>query len=186
MRDEMKDFKLTLFPSKDKTTFVLKAYDEVNAKIDDQVVATQGMLGSSNCRGPLLRDTKNWESKLNQMSLLMEEISKCQRAWMKLEPIFSSGDIGKTLANETIQFQEVDKLWRGTMEQIEADPGIVELSERESIKQLFEDANKKVEKIERSLNEYLEQKRLVFPRFYFLANEDLLMILAQTKDPTLV
>ena len=42
------------------------------------------------------------------------------------------------------------------MEQIEADPGIIELADRDSIKQLFEDANKKVEKIERSLNEYLE------------------------------
>jgi dynein heavy chain len=178
MKDEMKEFKLTQVPYKDGTTFVLKAYDDVNAKIDDQVVATQGMLGSSNCRGLLQRDTKNWESKLNQMSLLIEEITKCQRAWMKLEPIFSSGDIGKTLANESIYFQEVDKLWKTTMEQIESDPGIIELADRDSIKQLFEDANKKVEKIERSLNEYLEQKRLVFPRFYFLANEDLLEILA--------
>lgn len=29
----------------------------------------------------------------------------------------------------------------------------------------------------------MEEKRLVFPRFYFLASEDLLMLLAQTKDP---
>jgi dynein heavy chain len=156
MKDEMKDFKLTQVAYKDGTTYVLKAYDDVNAKIDDQVVATQGMLGSSNCRGLLQRDTKNWESKLTQMSLLIEEITKCQRAWMKLEPIFSSGDIGKTLANESIAFQDVDKLWKTTMEQIESDPGIIELADRDSIKQLFEDANKKVEKIERSLNEYLE------------------------------
>ena len=41
MKIEMKEFKLQLAEyKKDKTTFVLKAYDEVNAKIDDQVVAT--------------------------------------------------------------------------------------------------------------------------------------------------
>jgi Dynein heavy chain, N-terminal region 2 len=34
MKEEMKVFTLTLFPYKGKT-FVLKAYDEVNAKLDD-------------------------------------------------------------------------------------------------------------------------------------------------------
>ena len=34
MKEEMKQFTLTLFPYKGKT-FVLKAYDEVNAKLDD-------------------------------------------------------------------------------------------------------------------------------------------------------
>lgn len=32
----------------------------------------------------------------------------------------------------------------------------------------------------------MEEKRDVFSRFYFLANEDLLMLLAQTKDPRAV
>ena len=36
MKDEMKEFKLTTFPYKD-ITFVLKAYDEVNAKLDDLI-----------------------------------------------------------------------------------------------------------------------------------------------------
>ena len=43
-----------------------------------------------------------------------------------------------------------------------------------------------MDKIQKHLSEYLEEKRLIFPRFYFLANEDLLMILAQTKEPRAV
>jgi len=36
------------------------------------------------------------------------------------------------------------------------------------------------------LNDYLDAKCQSFPRFYFLADDDLLKILAQTKDPALV
>jgi dynein heavy chain, axonemal len=43
--------------------------------------------------------------------------------------------------------------------------------------------NLQMEKIQRSLEDYFETKRLVFPRLYFLSNEDLLDILSQSKDP---
>ena len=47
MKAEMKEFKIGLAPYKGKT-FVIKNYDDINAKLDDQIVGTQAMLGSAN------------------------------------------------------------------------------------------------------------------------------------------
>jgi len=35
MKDEMKAFTMTIFPYKNGKTYVIKAYDDVNAKLDD-------------------------------------------------------------------------------------------------------------------------------------------------------
>lgn len=40
--------------------------------------------------------------------------------------------------------------------------------------------------MQRALEQYLETKRHVFPRFYFISNDDLLEILANARKPELI
>lgn len=72
------------------------------------------------------------------------------------------------------------------MEGVDQDKAILDLADKEGIREHFKEANRRLDQIQKKLNDYLEQKRLIFARFFFLANEDLLQILAQTKDPRLV
>lgn len=80
-------------------------------------------------------------------------------------------------------FEKVDISWRDLMALFFKESSIWENIDSEKIKHEFSNHNKTLDIIQKSLSEYLETKRRYFPRFYFLSDEELLEILADTKDP---
>jgi dynein heavy chain len=60
--------------------------------LDDEIVMTQSM-SFSPFKGTFAGRIDEWEKTLTLISDVIEEWIRVQRAWMYLEPIFSSDDI---------------------------------------------------------------------------------------------
>lgn len=106
---------------------------------------------------------------------------------MYLSPLFGSEDITRQMPVESRRFAVVDAYWRKTMEAAKKQGNIMDfVTDTDNLLKTFQESNKMLDMIGKHLNDYLETKRLAFPRFYFLSNDELLGILSQTKNVHLV
>ena len=162
-------------------TYLISNFEEIENLADEHLSRTQNLLINP-YKEFFAKDIEEWNTKLVLISDTLEEWSKLQRNWKYLSPIFESGDIVKQMPTESTNFKRVDSNWKHTMNRTKALTNVKKACTDDPILEKSKESNRALEQIQLKLKDYLEKKRSVFGRFYFLSDDDLLSILSQTKD----
>ena len=107
-----------------------------------------------------------------------------QRTWSHLESIFiGSEDIRKQLPVDSQRFDDIDTEFKKLMITMAKTPNVVVATNVDGLAEQLEGIQSQLSLCEKALAEYLETKRLAFPRFYFASSNDLLDILSNGNQP---
>ena len=164
-----------------KDRFIIREVEDVITELEDDIMTVSAMMGNRNVT-EIRAEVEDWERKLGYISDTIDEWLTFQRQWMYLENIFNAEDIQTQLKAETKQFQQVDKFWKEHMNKTKKDAKVILQADGGPILKKFQENNKKLDDIQKGLEDYLGTKRAAFPRFYFLSNDDLIEILSQTRN----
>ncbi|KAI6648922.1 Dynein heavy chain 6, axonemal-like [Oopsacas minuta] len=168
-----------------KDVFILGGTEDVQIALDDSLVQISTILGSRHV-GPIKPKVEDMHNQLILFSETLDAWLDCQHQWLYLESIFTAPDIQRQLPEEAKDFATVDKSWKEIMRDVKKLPKALRACTAPGRLEAFQQNNQLLEKIQKCLEEYLETKRLSFPRFYFLSNDELLEILSQTRNPQAV
>lgn len=185
MEREWDEMMLNLHPYRETGTAVLKGVDDINVVLDEQITMTQTIMFSA-FKGPFEERIEEWNRKLCCISDVLEVWVTVQRNWLYLQPIFESPDINRQLPTEGKKFSTVDKSWRQTIAAAKQKPKVIDFCDSAKLLERFKESDILLDQVQKGLSDYLETKRSVFARFYFLSNDELLSILSESKDVKLV
>ena len=183
VEDSWKSVDFIVLPHKDsKDVFILGGTDDIQQNLDDSNINIS-TIASSRHVGPIKPRVEDWQKQLDLFTKTLDAWITCQRGWLYLESIFSAPDIVRQLPTEAKMFSNVDKSWKDIMRKVNKIPLAIRAGTQPGLLETFQNNNSLLDQIMKCLEAYLESKRCVFPRFYFLSNDELLEILAQTRNP---
>ncbi|XP_068619246.1 dynein beta chain, ciliary-like [Battus philenor] len=163
-----------------------KASEELIETLEDNQNQVQTMM-SSKFIGYYEAEASIWQKRLGTADAVIALWFDVQRKWQYLESIFvGSDDIRAQLPEDSKRFDGIDKTFKELLKDIGNTPNVVEATNKPGLLDKLEELMKQLNLCEKALNDYLETKRLAYPRFYFVSSADLLDILSNGNNPPAV
>ncbi|XP_032374898.1 dynein heavy chain 11, axonemal isoform X1 [Etheostoma spectabile] len=162
---------------------LLKCDQELIETLEDHQVQLQGIFQSKHVHHFLFQVVELQKQLTVADSVLMVWM-EVQRTWAYLGSIFKScDDICQQLPADAHRFQAIDAEFQELMFDSAKTQNVIKATGKPHLFEKLEDLQIRLALCEKGLAEYLETKRLAFPRFYFISSADLLDILSKGSRP---
>ncbi|XP_024836323.2 dynein axonemal heavy chain 9 isoform X6 [Bos taurus] len=162
---------------------LLQSDEDLIEVLEDNQVQLQNLMVSKHIAF-FLEDVSGWQKKLSTADAVISIWYDVQRTWSHLESIFiGSEDIRAQLPQDSKRFEGIDIDFKELAYDARKTPNVVEATNKPGLYEKLEDIQSRLCLCEKALVEYLDTKRLAFPRFYFLSSSDLLDILSNGTAP---
>jgi len=170
------EFDLDKYKERD---FILTGIDKVVVILDESLSEIQDILGSRYVKRLIVKVQKLADDLLI-VSDTIEAWRECQRNWLYLENIFSSKDIRQQRSKDYQDFDNVNKAWNKIMRKVSNSKKVIKNCNEKQLREFIK-YNEQMDRIQKNLDQFLEEKRTDFPRFYFISSDELLQLLAEQK-----
>lgn len=175
---------LEYVPHKDSGTFVVKPSEEVVESLESNQLELQTMIGMGKFVEFFKDRVLASQKSLGHVEEVLKEWVSVSKQWASLESIFlSSPDIRNQLPDDTRTFETIDSNFKDLMKNAVLEPNVVLACTVDNRLESLKEMTAMLEKCQKSLNEYLDKKKKIFPRFYFVSNVALLEILSNGNNP---
>lgn len=184
------DWRRIIFPVEHEEkvdSYILKDLEEIYTALDESLALINSVLGSRYVK-PLREPAEQWKKNIMTLSDIVDQWIQCQKNWMYLENIYvRSADIKKAMVEETRRFEKVDAFFKQLMQNTNKQPNCLKIVKQSMIQkptllQKLIHNNEELDYVQKRLEDYMETKRKAFPRFYFLSNDELIDILANSQN----
>ncbi|XP_037664377.1 dynein heavy chain 9, axonemal isoform X3 [Choloepus didactylus] len=162
---------------------LLRSDEDLIEVLEDNQVQLQNLMMSKYIAF-FLEEVSGWQKRLSTADAVISIWFEVQRTWSHLESIFiGSEDIRAQLPQDSKRFEGIDTDFKELAYDAQKTPNVVEATNKSGLYEKLEDIQSRLCLCEKALAEYLDTKRLAFPRFYFLSSSDLLDILSNGTAP---
>jgi dynein heavy chain len=169
---------------KNEQIYFLAPNEEISEKVDEYIIQLTSLSNSK-----YVEYVRENVSKQKQIYLYFRELLdlwlETQKEWFRLHPILMSASSIKYHSGAYTQFASLDSTMRKFNKQMNDMINIKKVSEDymlQSFLNIVKACHLELEKLRKTLEEYMAQKRNNYNRFYFLTDGELITLLQEIRD----